>query len=229
METLARRPEAFIRPSPAGMMLGGVARHTRETILLVEAASYTHVIVETVGVGQSEVSVADMTDLFVLLLAPAGGDELQGLKRGIVELADLLVVNKADGELEAAARRTAGDYANALQLLRPRSSDWTVPVLTCSALEGIGIDAVWDAIGRFRDAMRASGAFAERRARQALAWMWAEATAALTDRLRESAPVRARVSDLETAVRAGALAPSVAARTLVDAFLSGPGLWNIDT
>jgi LAO/AO transport system kinase len=229
METLSRRREAFIRPSPAGTMLGGVARHTRETILLVEAAGYTHVIVETVGVGQSEVSVADMSDLFVLLLAPAGGDELQGLKRGIVELADVLVVNKADGELEAAARRTAGDYANALQLLRPRSSDWTVPVLTCSALEGTGIDAVWDAIGRFRDAMRASGAFTERRARQALAWMWAEATAALTDRLRESAPVRARVSDLEAAVRAGALAPSVAAQTLVDAFLSGPGLWNIDT
>ncbi|MBM3347404.1 MAG: methylmalonyl Co-A mutase-associated GTPase MeaB, partial [Betaproteobacteria bacterium] len=139
MELLSRREEAFIRPSPAGQTLGGVARHTRETILLVEAAGFDVVIVETVGVGQSETAVADMTDMFVLLLLPAGGDELQGIKRGIVELADLVVVNKADGPLEAAAGRAAADYRNAVHYLRPRSRNWQVEVETCSALEGRGI------------------------------------------------------------------------------------------
>ena len=133
MESLARRETAYIRPSPAGRTLGGVARRTRESILICEAARFDRVIIETVGVGQSESAVADMTDLFVLMLLPGSGDELQGIKRGVMELADLLLVNKADGELEAAAGRTVAEYQHALRLLQPRSKNWVVPVLACSA------------------------------------------------------------------------------------------------
>ncbi len=138
MEQLARRPDAFVRPSPAGRALGGVARRTREAILLCEAAGFDIILVETVGVGQSETMVADMTDAFLLLLAPGGGDELQGIKRGIIELADVVAVNKTDGELESAARQTAADYRLALNVLRPRTQAWKVPVQACSALTGMG-------------------------------------------------------------------------------------------
>ena len=140
METLSRRLEAYIRPSPAGQTLGGVTRHTRETIRVVEAAGFDVIVVETVGVGQSETAVAELTDMFVLMLLPAGGDELQGIKRGIVELADLIVVNKADGDLAPAAGRSAADYRGALGFLHPRHPDWEVPVATCSALEDDGVD-----------------------------------------------------------------------------------------
>jgi LAO/AO transport system kinase len=146
METLARRPQAFIRPSPAGGTLGGVARRTRETLLLCEAAGFDVVLVETVGVGQSETAVAAMTDLFALLLLPGGGDELQGIKRGIMELADLVLVNKADGDRIANARHTAADYQHALKLMHPRTPGWQVPVRTCSALEGQGIAEAWSVL-----------------------------------------------------------------------------------
>ncbi len=221
MQTLARRPEAFIRPSPSGTTLGGVARRTREAILLCEAAGFDIVLVETVGVGQSETAVADMTDLFVLLLAPGAGDELQGIKRGIVELADLLVINKADGDRVRAAERTAADYAGALRLLRPRSTLWSVPVLTCSALEATGVDRVWAQMRRYHDTLRAGGELERRRADQALAWRWAAATEDLTERLRESPALRERVPELEQAVGAGRIAPSAAARELVERFLAG--------
>jgi LAO/AO transport system kinase len=185
METLSRRLEAFIRPSPAGGTLGGVTRHTRETVLLVEAAGFDVVIVETVGVGQSETAVADMTDLFLLLLLPGGGDELQGIKRGIVELADLIVVNKADGDLAAAAQRAAADYRSALRFLRPRSARWEVPVETCSALDGRGIDQVWTLVEQYRATMTASGDLGAARAAQARRWLWSETAESLMTLLRE--------------------------------------------
>src|SRR5690606_29754662 len=163
MAELARVESVFIRPSPGGTHLGGVARHTREALLLCEAAGFDTVFIETIGVGQSEVAVADMVDLFLLLVPPAGGDELQGIKRGIMELADLVVVNKADGELAAAAGRTAADYRSAVHLLRPKWKAWRTEVLTCSALERRGIDAVWAAIVAFDEAMRESGDLARLR------------------------------------------------------------------
>ncbi len=218
MEILSRRVEAFIRPSPAGGTLGGVTRHTRETLLLVEAAGFDVVIVETVGVGQSETAVADMTDLFVLLLLPGGGDELQGIKRGIVELADLIVVNKADGDMTGAAERSAADYRSALHFLRPRSTRWQVPVHTCSALEGRDIDRVWSLIGQFRDVMTASGDLQATRATQARRWLWSEMAEYLMARLREDPAVRERVRAMEDAVSAGQLSPRVAAQQLVEQF-----------
>ncbi len=150
-------PAAFIRPSPAGGTLGGVARRTREAMLACEASGFDVVIVETVGVGQSETAVADMVDLFVLILPPAGGDELQGLKKGIVELADLLLVNKADGDLKAAAGRAVSDYRAALHLLRPPAAAWVPPVLPVSALERQGMGKVWDAIGKYRAVLARPG------------------------------------------------------------------------
>ncbi|MBM3621067.1 MAG: methylmalonyl Co-A mutase-associated GTPase MeaB [Alphaproteobacteria bacterium] len=218
MELLSRDPAAFIRPSPAGTTLGGVARRTREAMLLVEAAGYDVVIVETVGVGQSETAVADMVDMFVLLLPPAGGDDLQGIKKGVVELADLLVVNKADGEFKAAAHRAAADYANALRLLHPSTARWTPEVRTCSAVEGGGVAEVWETAGRFRAAIGEAG-IAKRRAAQARAWLWNEVGETLMSALRGHADVKRQVAQLEREVERGALAPSAAARRLLDAFL----------
>jgi LAO/AO transport system kinase len=218
MERLANAPEAFIRPSPAGGTLGGVARRTREAMLVAEAAGFDVVIVETVGVGQSETAVADMVDMFVLLLAPGGGDELQGLKRGIVELADLVAVNKADGELLAAANRAAADYRRALQLIMPASPDWRVPVLQCSALTGEGIAEIWQAVERYRKALGASGALAARRAEQARAWLWSELSEGLLALLREDARVTALLTETERAVASGRLSPSAGARRLLAAF-----------
>jgi LAO/AO transport system kinase len=214
METLSRRLEAFIRPSPAGRTLGGVTRHTRETIAIVEAAGFDVVIVETVGVGQSETAVAAMTDLFLLLLLPGAGDELQGIKRGIVELADIVVVNKADGELAAAAGRAAADYRNALHLLRPRSSHWQVPVETVSALEGRGIDRIWQLVEDYCTARRASGEFARHRAEQAREWLRSETAANLLALLDEDPALAARLAELEAGVAAGAVPPRVAADEL---------------
>ncbi len=218
METLSRRLEAFIRPSPAGTTLGGVARHTRETLLLVEAAGFDVVIVETVGVGQSETAVADMTDIFLLLLLPGGGDELQGIKRGIVELADVIVVNKADGAMQAAADRAAADYRSALRFLRPRSARWEVPVVTCSALEGRGVDDIWSLIGKFHATMADSGDLAANRSAQARRWLWTELAEQLLAHLREDPALRARIEVLEDAVGAGRIAPRVAAGQLVNRY-----------
>jgi LAO/AO transport system kinase len=220
METLSRRAEAFIRPSPAGRTLGGVARHTRETMLLVEAAGFGIVLVETVGVGQSETAVAEMTDLFVLLLLPGGGDELQGIKRGIVELADLIVVNKADGDLAAAAGRAAADYRNALGFLHPRHPDWEVPVTTCSALANTGIQEVWATIERFRRIMTDNGELAGARAAQARAWLWNETAEQLLEALKTDPAARKRVAELEEAVAEGRASPRVAAYELVEKFWS---------
>src|SRR5437588_6594957 len=167
MTELARAPGAFIRPSSAGLQMGGVARRTREAILVCEAAGFDTVLVETVGAGQAETTVAEMVDMFLLILPPAAGDELQGIKRGIVELADLVLINKADGALEDHARRAAAEYANALHLIRPAHPEWEVAVRAVSALTGRGLAAVWDEVARFRAALEASGAWTQRRAEQA--------------------------------------------------------------
>jgi len=221
MEQLSRNPDAFIRPSPSGGTLGGVARRTREAMLLCEAAGYDVILVETVGVGQSETAVADMVDMFLLLLSPGGGDELQGIKRGIMELADLVVVNKADGELEKAAKRAQGEYRAALHLMRPKSRNWTPRVLTASALTEKGLDAVWDQITGYRDALTQAGEFTTNRAEQARAWMWSEIDDRLKDRFR--AANRDAVAAHEAAVVEGRMPPGKAARELLDLFLGTSG------
>jgi LAO/AO transport system kinase len=221
MERLARSDAAFIRPSPTGGTLGGVARRTRETMLLCEAAGFDVVIVETVGIGQSETAVADMVDMFVLLMLPGAGDELQGIKKGVVEFADLILVNKADGELAAAAQRAVADYRNALRLLRPASSHWRPEVLAVSALAGTNIEKMWQAVERFRHAVEIDGALAGRRASQARAALWAEISAGLLEQLRLSPVLRDRLPEIEDDVMAGRAAPAVAARRLLEAFLAG--------
>ena len=219
MPSLAREADAFIRPSPAGGTLGGVAPHTRESIVVCEAGGFDVVIVETVGVGQSEIAVADMTDIFLLLLLPDAGDELQGIKRGIVELADLVLVNKADGELQSHAERTAAEYVNALRLIRPRSPSWEVPVRTCSALTGAGVQEAWSLIEQYRHALGESGEITARRAAQARTWLWDAVSADLVDALKADAGVRSRLSEIEQLVTDGALTPAAAARRLVDLFV----------
>ena len=218
MAELARHPDTFIRPSPGGDHLGGVARRTREAMLLCEAFGVDVVIVETIGVGQSEVAVADMVDLFLLLVNPGGGDELQGIKRGIMELADIVAVNKADGDLAAAAGRTAADYANALHLIRPKWKAWSPRALRVSAIERQGIDEVWDTVGEFRAAVEGDGELPAQRARQALAWMWSEVHDDLLEDFRGHEAVRALLPDLERDVSSGAISPTAAARRLLDRF-----------
>lgn len=218
METLSRNPDAYIRPSPAGQTLGGVTRHTRETLLLCEAAGFDVIIVETVGVGQSETAVAQMTDMFLLLLLPGGGDELQGIKRGIMELADLILVNKADGDQQAAANRTVADYQMAVHFLHPRSRHWQVRVQPLSALKRKGVNEVWQTVEEYRQALTAAGEINARRAAQARAWMWSETADTLLMELKESESVQALVASLEQAVTEGKIPPTVAAKKLIDAF-----------
>jgi LAO/AO transport system kinase len=217
MEQLTRSPDAFVRPSPTSGTLGGVARRTREVLLLCEAAGFDVVLVETVGVGQSEVAVAAMVDLFLVLVSPGAGDELQGIKRGIMELADLVVVNKADGDLAPAAHATAADYANALHLVRPRTPSWSPRVLTSSALTGTGIAEVWGAVGDYRRAVAAE--LVAQRADQARAWMWSEVTDALVDSLRADPDVAALATRLETEVAQGLATPTAAALQLLGRYL----------
>jgi LAO/AO transport system kinase len=218
MEELAREPDAFIRPSPSGGTLGGVARRTREVMLVCEASGFDVVLVETVGVGQSETEVDDMVDVFVLLVSPGGGDELQGIKRGVTELADVVAVTKADGELAGHAQQAAADYRHALHLLRSRHKGWTVPVLLASALKGDGVEATWDAVTSCRSNLEASGELAAMRGDQAVRWMWAEVTASLVERLDGDASVAARREALQHQVQTGQLSPSAAANELVQLF-----------
>ena len=219
METLARRSEAYIRPSPAGTTLGGVTRRSRETLLLCEAAGFDVILVETVGVGQSETRVAEMTDMFVLLLQPGAGDELQGIKRGIMELADLVLINQADDGREQLANHSAADYRHALQLLRPRSTEWKTEVATCSARDKIGIDSAWDAVKRHQDALVNGGELGSLRAEQARAWLWSEVQDSLVADLREKYGVSHLISDLEEAVSAGRMPATAAADKLLEIYL----------
>lgn len=218
MGRLAQHEAAYIRPSPTSGQLGGVARRTREAMLLCEAAGYDVIIVETVGVGQSEIEVADMVDMFVLLLLPGSGDELQGIKKGIVELADLIVVNKADGDLAAQAKRVRADYAAALRMLHPASPHWEPKVLTSSAALGQGIDAVWQAASEFAGAMRDSGELDKRRAKQAQRWMWKEIREQLLTRFSAHEVVAERLNAIENEVLSGKLAPTSAAMQLLESF-----------
>lgn len=222
MEELSKHDAAFIRPSPAGDTVGGVARRTREGLLLCEAAGFDVIVVETVGVGQSETAVADLTDLFLLLLLPGGGDELQGLKRGIVEMADLVLINKDDGELADVAQRAASEYRAALHLLGAGTPGWPVPVSTCSALTGKGIEEAWQWVETFRATMEPTSAFAARRAAQARAWMWSEINEGLAGTLRANPGVAASLPQLEAEVSAGRITPAAAARKLLEAFLKQP-------
>ncbi|MEM6672531.1 MAG: methylmalonyl Co-A mutase-associated GTPase MeaB [Planctomycetota bacterium] len=219
METLARREEAFIRPSPSAATLGGVAQRTRETMLLCEAAGFDVVLVETVGVGQSETAVREMVDTMVVLLLPGAGDELQGIKKGILEVGDVLAVNKADGDRMALARAAARDHSAALRYLRPRDAHWTPRVLTLSAQTGAGVDELWQAVLEHRSALEDAGVLRERRNEQAERWMWSLVEERLLAAFREHPGVRAQLDETVASVRAGALLPGTAAERLLDAFL----------
>ncbi len=218
MELLSRDARAFIRPSPSQASLGGVGRRTREAIPLVDAWGADVILVETVGVGQSETMVAEMTDIFVLLLAPAGGDELQGVKRGIMEMADLILVNKADGELRAQAQRTRADYAAATRLIRPPEGDppGFPKVLCVSAVTGDGLDGAWAAVEELVEARRANGSWDARRRSQAVAWFTRTVEAGLIARLAADPRAAASRARLIAEVAAGRLAPDLAAETLLD-------------
>jgi len=218
MPELSRHPDAYVRPSPGGGELGGVARRTRDAMALCEAAGFDVVVVETIGVGQSEVAVAAMVDAFVLLVSPGGGDELQGIKRGIMELADLVVITKADGDLAPAAGRAVADHRNALGLLRPRWASWRPEALACSAVTGEGIAEVWEALERFAAAVGPSGELEGHRAAQRVEGMWSEVRGALADRLAADPGVAACLQRVEPEVAAGRLPPSAAARQLLAAF-----------
>jgi len=210
MPKLAIDQHAFIRPSPSSGTLGGVAAKTRETMLICEAAGYDVMMVETVGVGQSETTVADMTDFFLVLMVAGAGDELQGLKKGIVELADMIAVNKADGDNIERAKVAAADYRGALNILAPRSATWSPPVVTYSALTGKGIAELWAQVITHKDKMTDSGELAARRREQQVKWMWTMLEERLTARLRGDAAVRAKLKSAEAAVAAGKLAPTLA-------------------
>ncbi|SOB94332.1 methylmalonyl Co-A mutase-associated GTPase MeaB [Rhodobacter maris] len=219
MERLSREPMAFIRPSPSQAQLGGVARRTREAVSLCEAAGFDVVLIETVGVGQSETLVAEMTDLFILLMAPAGGDELQGVKRGIMEMADMILVNKADGDLKAAALRTRSDYAGALRLLRrrPQDPEGFPKAVAVSALAEEGLKAAWEDMQALAEWRRAQGHFERRRAEQARHWFETEVREGLLARLHTDPEVRARMQALGASVAAGHAAPAAAAAEMLAA------------
>ncbi|MDP1819363.1 MAG: methylmalonyl Co-A mutase-associated GTPase MeaB [Acidimicrobiales bacterium] len=215
MEDLTRRPDAYVRPSPSGGTLGGVARRTRDALLLCEAAGYDVVLVETVGVGQSETAAADLVDCMLLLATPGAGDELQGIKRGIMELADVIAVTKSDGDLLPSAQRAASDLRHAVHLLRPKHPGWSVPVLPVSAVAGIGVDEVWQAVEALRDHLRADGRLDELRSGQAVTWLWNEIQSDALRAFREDEVIAARAREEETAVRAGTTSSSAAARRLI--------------
>ncbi len=220
MEQLSVDERVFIRPSPSGGALGGVAHRTREAMLLCEAAGFDVVIVETVGIGQSEVAVRSLVDTFLVLLQPGSGDELQGIKKGALELADLLVVNKADGEQKAIAERTRGEHEMALQLRRPSSKAWTPQVLTVSSVERTGIDEVWEAVQAHREALGQSGELEERRRIQARQWMWTLVGESLERIFRAHPEVAGQIPRWERAVEAQEATPAAAARALLEAFRS---------
>ncbi|MFI5316821.1 MAG: methylmalonyl Co-A mutase-associated GTPase MeaB [Myxococcota bacterium] len=218
MERLAREANAYIRPTPSGGTLGGVAHRTREAMLVCEAAGFDVVIVETVGVGQSEVEVRSMVDLFAVLLQPGAGDELQGLKKGVLELADVLVVNKADGEQRAAAERTRADHEHALALLQPASAAWAPVVLCASARTGDGVEAFWQTVLAHREAIQKSGDLQRRRRTQARAWLWRLLDEGLQAAFRADPKLAARLPDLEAEVEAHSISAPRAARILLDIF-----------
>ena len=218
MPRLSNDPSAFVRPSPSAGTLGGVTRTTRETMVVLEAAGHDVVLVETMGIGQSETVVAAMVDFFLVLMLPGAGDELQGIKKGVLELADMIAVNKADGENLPAARTAVRDYSAALRLTHPASPTWTPPVMTCSGLTGNGLDDLWGRILGHRSAMTASGEWEDRRRAQQLAWMWSMVEDRLLDSLRRDPAVLELLRTAEADVLEGRTTPAAAAERLLDAF-----------
>jgi GTPase len=216
MAQLAASDHAFIRPSPSSGTLGGVAAKTREAMLLCEAAGFDVVLVETVGIGQSETAVYDMTDFFLALMLPGAGDELQGIKKGLVELADMIAINKADGDNIKRANTAAAEYRSALHILTPRSEHWYPPVVTYSALTGNGIAELWQKVLDHRTAMNASGEFAARRREQQVKWMWSMLEGRMMARLRADAAIRAKVKKTEAEVADGRMTPAVAAEHIAE-------------
>jgi LAO/AO transport system kinase len=217
MARLSADPDAFIRPSPSAGTLGGVAAKTRETMLLCEAAGYDAILVETVGIGQSETAVADMTDFFLALMLPGAGDELQGIKKGVVELADMVAVNKADGDNIRRARAAASEYRAALHILTPRSPSWPVPVITYSAATGDGIAELWGHVLDHKSRLSQSGELAARRRDQQVKWMWSMFEDRLRGRLSSDPKLKAELPHIETEVAAGRLSPSLAVDRIVAA------------
>ena len=217
MARLAVHPDAYIRPSPTSGTLGGVARATRETIVLLEAAGFDVILVETVGVGQSEVTVANMVDTFVFLTLARTGDQLQGIKKGVLELADIVVVNKADGVHTREANLAARELSSAIRLIYPRETLWRPPVLTMSALEGTGLSELWDTIEKHRDVLTAAGEFDARRRAQQVDWTWSMVRDAVLDRVLTNPAVKAMRAEVEQKVRDGELTPALAAQRILDA------------
>ncbi len=215
MERLCVTPNAFIRPSPSGGTLGGVARMTRETMLVCEAAGFDVVIIETVGVGQSEITVSSMADFFLVLMLAGAGDELQGIKKGVLELADAVAINKADGDNVEKAERARRSYELALHLLNPATPTWSPPVKTCSALTMAGVEELWDTIQDHRRRLTATGELAEKRRRQALAWMWSRIEDGLKERFFAHPKIKARLREIESSVERGDISPAVGAETLL--------------
>nr|WP_254925751.1 MULTISPECIES: methylmalonyl Co-A mutase-associated GTPase MeaB [unclassified Rhodococcus (in: high G+C Gram-positive bacteria)] len=218
MSRLAVQENAYIRPSPTSGTLGGVARATRETIVLLEAAGFDVILVETVGVGQSEVTVANMVDCFTFLTLARTGDQLQGIKKGVLELADLVAVNKADGKHATDAKNAARELAGALRLIYPHDAIWKPPVLTMSAIEGTGLDEYWDTVLRHQQVLSDAGEFAEKRRKQQVDWTWTMVNDQLLRRLAQNPSVKAIRSDVEARVRDGSLTAALAAQELLDAF-----------
>jgi LAO/AO transport system kinase len=221
MSRLAVDPGAFIRPSPTSGTLGGVAKATRETIVLVEAAGYDTVLIETVGVGQSEVAVANMVDCFLLLTLARTGDQLQGIKKGVLELADVIAVNKADGEFELQARKAARELAGALRLMRSAEASWTPPVLTCSGLTGSGLEKLWAQVELHHRTLAETGELEAKRRRQQVDWTWAMVRDTLLSRLHEHPEVRRLTPELERQVQDGELTPTLAADRILEVFAAG--------
>lgn len=221
MARLAVHPDAYIRPSPTSGTLGGVAKATRETIVLLEAAGFDVILVETVGVGQSEVAVANMVDTFVFLTLARTGDQLQGIKKGVLELADVVVVNKADGNHLREANLAARELSSAIRLIYPRETLWRPPVLTMSALEGTGLSELWETIEKHRDVLTAAGEFDARRRAQQVDWTWSMVRDAVLDRVLTNPAVKAMRAEVERKVRDGELTPALAAQSILDA--AGPG------
>jgi LAO/AO transport system kinase len=210
MPRLSSDADAFVRPSPSSGTLGGVAAKTRESMLICEAAGYDVVLIETIGTGQSETIVADMTDFFLVLMLPGAGDELQGLKKGVIEIADMLAINKADGDNIKRAQTAAAEYRAALHILNPRSQTWSPPVVTYSALSGAGIDELWDSILDHRQRMTNSGELDARRREQQVKWMWAMLEERVFARLKSNPALRAKLPRIEAAVAAGRMSPAIA-------------------
>ncbi len=218
MARLSAEPNAFIRPSPSAGTLGGVAKATREAIVVLEAAGFDIVLVETVGVGQSEVTVANMTDVFCFLTLARTGDQLQGIKKGILELADLIAVNKADGKHVMEAKRAAREMSGAMQLIHPHDALWQPPVITMSGLEGEGLDKFWDAVVKHREVLTEAGDFEANRRQQQVDWTWTMVHEQLIDRLMRDAKVREIRGDVEGRVREGTLTAALAAQSIIEAF-----------